>query len=114
MPVHLSVGCCLNIPCVITVYGKFNVLWVTGAIRLEDSKPSARGSEHVEVPFDAWPKAENVENPFTFRKAGYEFMYPEHPQNDFMLDDPNNCYVRALGLDYIFGLMSDVESDGDY
>jgi len=112
------------------VYGKFNVLWVTGAIRLEEgnSKAAARAAragagagagagaaaENEVDSFDVWPKEENKLNPHTCRKEGNDWMYPEHFENDWMRDDPENDYVQALGTEYIYGLMEEKYGDEYY
>ena len=71
-------------------------------------------AENEVASFDVWPKEENKLNPHTYRKEGNDWMYPEHFENDWMRDDPENDYVQALGTEYIYGLMEEKYGDEYY
>ncbi|KAL3909167.1 MAG: hypothetical protein SGARI_002736, partial [Bacillariaceae sp.] len=74
---------------------------VLAAIRLQQSSAGDPDTPLMsKEEFDAWPDEANKMNPYTYRKEGWDFMYPEHPQNDWMLE-PDNDYVQALGMEVI-------------
>jgi len=65
-----------------TIFGKLNLLWITGVIRLEDSKPAPDEQGAIKtIDFDAWPKESDKMDPRTFRKEGLG-IYPSDEENE--------------------------------